>query len=88
MKECAKETLDGLIRHELEQYANSLLVSAIRTGTSRDATEIAEALREAVEASHQRISETLDGELSGNIGKTAGRRGAKDSSTVESGMIS
>jgi predicted ATPase len=63
LKQCAEATLDSLVRHELEQGANSLLLSAIRTRTSRDISEIAPALREAVEASLERISEALNGEL-------------------------
>lgn len=63
LNKCAKATLNGLVRHELEQSANSLLLSAIKTRIARDATKIAPALREAVEASQLRMSEALNGEL-------------------------
>lgn len=63
LKECAKETLDGLVRHELESIANSTLMSAIKTNISRREPSIAKALNEAVVQTKERIDDATKNEL-------------------------
>lgn len=60
---CAAETLDDLVRHELESTALHATRQAIRTGTDRERKDIAEAIRDTLEVSRTRLSTILDEQL-------------------------
>jgi len=60
LMKCAAETLSDLVRHELEVRANNELISAIKTRTPRELSEIAPALRNAVVDSGARVAEAID----------------------------
>jgi len=56
LRECAKETLPQVIRHELAEYANDLLVKAINTGTDPNAEDLAAVLSQSVTRSLERLN--------------------------------
>lgn len=61
---CATETLDDLVRHELEQQANMTIVSAIKTATKREDREIAQALSTVIISTQKRIESAISESLS------------------------
>lgn len=64
LKECAKSTLDKLVRHELESKANRMLSNSIKTNTDRSKTDIANVLYQAIKDSQDRINEVVENQIS------------------------
>lgn len=64
LRNCARETLPELVRHELSEFANAKLVHAINTGTDPKAGDVAGELYGAVERSLRRVQSVTDGDLS------------------------
>lgn len=60
----AGETLPQLIRHELAEYANSVLISSINTGTDPAKGDLAGELSGAVDRSVERLQNQVAAELS------------------------
>jgi predicted ATPase len=55
LRECARETMPQLLRHELSERTNNALVGAINLGTDPSKGDIAGELRAAVERSLERL---------------------------------
>jgi len=64
LRQCAEETLDILVRHELSVFANGLLIKAIDTGTDPKAADLATQLSEAIERSATRLEKVRTEKLS------------------------
>ncbi|MFO0753940.1 MAG: hypothetical protein U0411_11545 [Thermodesulfovibrionales bacterium] len=64
LRECAKETLPSLVRHELSEYANRLLVSAIDIKTDPRLEQQASAMSESIARSIEKISSVQENHLS------------------------
>lgn len=64
LKMCARDTLNGLLRHEVEQYANESVISTIHTASNRTQSEVTPSLRTALERSFERMRNVLDNDLS------------------------
>jgi hypothetical protein len=60
LRECARETLAGLVRHRLASEVNSELVKAIQTTTDPHAAEVAPLLAETVLRSVEKISKRAE----------------------------
>jgi hypothetical protein len=68
LRECAKETLPQLIRHELSEFANTHLRDALNLRTNALADDPSGALVEAIARSVDRAAVVRDGQLSlGNL---------------------
>ena len=63
LRESASETIPNLIRHELEQASNQLLVKCVRTATDRSKASIAGALVYAINNSAQKFNATVRKDL-------------------------
>jgi predicted ATPase len=63
LRNCARETLPQLLRHELSERANTALIDAINTGTDPNKGDIAGELRLAVERSIDRLTNIGSGAL-------------------------
>jgi len=55
LRECARETLPQLLRHELAEFANENLIGAIDTGTDPRRGDLARELHSAVKRSLERL---------------------------------
>lgn len=64
LRQCARETLPQLLRHELGAYANTQLISAINTGTDPSKGDLVMELHNAVERSVERIGRARENPLS------------------------
>lgn len=64
LRECAKETLPSLVRHELSEYANRLLVSAIDIKTDPRLEQQASAMSDSIGRSIGRIADVRTNSLS------------------------
>ncbi len=64
LRECARETLPQLLRHELAEFANSALIRTINTGTDPAKGDLVGELSAAVARSVERFKAVSDGELS------------------------
>lgn len=64
LRECAREGMPELIRHELAEFANLTMVRGINTGTDPKAGDLGLALSEAVERSLERLKTAIAGSLS------------------------
>lgn len=64
LRTCANETLPQLLRHELSEFANALLVSAINTGTDPKKGDLAGELSSAISRSLKRLQTEEQGDLS------------------------
>jgi predicted ATPase len=60
---CAAETLDDLVRHDLESKTLKATRQAVRTETDRNRKDIAEAVRDTLEVSRTRLNTILDEQL-------------------------
>ncbi len=56
LRECARETMPGLVRHKLAAKVNADLIGAIDTGTDPVLTAVAPALAEAVKRSADKVT--------------------------------
>lgn len=61
---CAQETLNDLVRHELESKANSEMVAAIKTQVARNPGSVASELSKAIISTKNRIEDAISGSLS------------------------
>ena len=64
LRNCAIETLPQLIRHGLNEHANSLLTRTINTGTDPRKGDLVREIHEAVIRSSERFSEVIKEKLS------------------------
>ncbi|WP_137886640.1 ATP-binding protein [Pseudomonas sp. 2FE] len=64
LRDCAKETLQQLVRHELADYANTKLVNAINTKTDPKAEDLSLVLLEAIDRSRNKINNLTNDDLS------------------------
>ena len=64
LRECARLTLSRLVRHRLEQFANTTLVECIRTRSDATSHNIAASLRTVVETSVERLVASAANDLS------------------------
>lgn len=60
LRDCARETLPQLIRHQLGEFANDILVKCINTGTNPNAVDGISELSSAINRSLSRLSEAKD----------------------------
>ena len=63
LRECAKETLPQLVRHELSNYANTLLINSINIKTDPKQEIQAQELSQSVKRSIDKINNLLNNEL-------------------------
>lgn len=64
LRECATETLGGLMRHRMGALANKSLVSAINLATNPNTEEVAPVLFMAISRSRDRLDEIISASLS------------------------
>ena len=64
LRECARETLPQLLRHELSEFANAALIKAINTGTDPSKGDLVVELHGAVQRSLSRFTNATVSELS------------------------
>jgi hypothetical protein len=63
LRQCAQETMQQMIRHELSGHVNDQLVRAIDTGTDPKGADLSGLLFEAMERSVDRLNELRGGAL-------------------------
>jgi hypothetical protein len=67
LRQCARESVSLLIRHELAEYANTTLVGAISTGTDPSKEDLVGELDQAINRSSARLSEAIQNKLSKSL---------------------
>jgi predicted ATPase len=90
LRECARETMPQLLRHELAEYANSALIKAINTGTDPSKGDLVAELSEAVQRSVARVTKasTLDLGESGIRTREAQLRSKYETSLADGTWVS
>jgi hypothetical protein len=64
LRECARETLPQLLRHELAEFANAALIKSMNTGTDPSKGNLVGELHAAVRRSLSRLKNVTESELS------------------------
>lgn len=64
LRQCAQDTLPQLIRHELAEFANNVIVQSIDLGTDPKSTDLSGVLSQALTRSLDRVSAISKSELS------------------------
>jgi len=64
LRQCAQDTLPQLIRHELAEFANNVLVRAIDLGTDPKAADLAGVLHQSLTRSLERVNKMSNSDLS------------------------
>jgi hypothetical protein len=64
LRECARETLPQLLRHELAEVANAALIKSMNTGTDPSKGNLVRELHDAVRRSLERLKKVTESELS------------------------
>jgi hypothetical protein len=90
LRECARETMPQLLRHELAEYANSALIKAINTGTDPSKGDLVAELSEAVQRSVARVTKasTVDVGESGIRTREAQLRSKYEKSLADGTWVS
>jgi predicted ATPase len=66
LRECARDTLPQMIRHELAEFANNELVRSINLGTDPKGSDVASLLHDAIERSIAKIEDARKNKLNKN----------------------
>lgn len=63
LRQCARETLPHLVRHEMAVWANEAIVSKINLGTDPKAENVGQQIHQSIERSFERLQLAVTGEL-------------------------
>lgn len=63
LKQCAEKCISDLVRHKLENFANSMITRSIKTATDRKSTNISNSLYSAIEGTTDSINNIFKNEL-------------------------
>jgi hypothetical protein len=63
LRQCARETLPHLVRHEMAVWANEAIVSKINLGTDPKAENVGQQIHHSIERSFERLKLAVTGEL-------------------------